>query len=54
MNLGVRYFGLGVRFELDASYGGNQLFYSLGQYNAQTGKYEYQCARPPTNTTQWG
>ena len=30
VNLGVRYFGLGVRFELDASYGGNQLFYSLG------------------------
>ena len=44
-NLGVRYFGLGVRFDLDATYGGNQLFYSLGQYNAQTGKYEYQ-ARP--------
>ena len=47
VNLGVRYFGLGVRFELDASYGGNQLFYSLGQYNAQTGKYEYQSRPAP-------
>lgn len=42
LNLGVRYFGLGLRFDFDASYGGNQLFYSLGQYNEQTGKYEYQ------------
>jgi len=40
--LGARYFGLGVRFDLDATYGGNQVFYSLGQYNEQTGKYEYQ------------
>ena len=47
VNLGVRYFGLGVRFDLDASYGGNQLFYSLGQYNAQTGKYEYQSRPAP-------
>ena len=46
-NLGIRYFGLGVRFDLDASYGGNQLFYSLGQYNAQTGKYEYQSRPAP-------
>lgn len=41
-NLGVRYFGLGVRLDLDASYGGNQVFYSVGQYDEQTGKYEYQ------------
>ena len=47
VNLGVRYFGLGVRFDLDASYGGNQLFYSLGQYNQQTGKYEYQSRPAP-------
>ena len=47
VNLGVRYFGLGVRFDLDASYGGNQLFYSLGQYNEQTGKYEYQSRPAP-------
>ena len=40
--LGARYFGLGVHFGLDATYGGNQVFYSLGQYNAETGKYEYQ------------
>ena len=46
-NLGVRYYGLGIRFDLDASYGGNQLFYSLGQYNAQTGKYEYQSRPSP-------
>lgn len=26
--LGARYFGLGVRFDLDAAYGGNQKFYS--------------------------
>ncbi len=41
-NLGVRYFGLGVHLDFDASYGGNQVFYSLGQYNEETGKYEYQ------------
>ncbi|MEI3554117.1 MAG: hypothetical protein V8Q54_05350 [Alistipes senegalensis] len=53
VNLGVRYFGLGVRFDLDASYGGNQLFYSLGQYNRQTGKYQISRALRPTNTTPW-
>lgn len=48
VNLGVRYYGLGVRFDLDASYGGNQLFYSLApQYNQQTGKYEYQSRPAP-------
>ncbi len=46
-NLGVRYYGLGIRFDIDASYGGNQLFYSLGQYNSQTGKYEYQSRPAP-------
>ncbi len=40
--LGARYFGLGVHFSLDATYGGDQVFYSLGQYNSETGKYEYQ------------
>ncbi len=40
--LGARYFGLGVRFDLDAAYGGNQVFYSLSQYNEATGSYEYQ------------
>lgn len=40
--LGVRYFGLGVHFDLDATYGGNQVFYSLGQYNEESGTYEYQ------------
>ena len=40
--LGVRYFGLGVHLDFDATYGGNQVFYSLAQYNQQTGKYEYQ------------
>ncbi len=34
-NLGVRYFGLGVHFDLDASYGGNQLFYSLAARDPQ-------------------
>lgn len=42
VNLGVRYFGLGVQLSLDASYGGRQYFYSLAQYDQQTGKYEYQ------------
>jgi len=41
VRLGVRYFGLGVHFDLDAAYGGNQVFYSLGQYNEITGRYEY-------------
>lgn len=45
--LGARYFGLGVRFDLDAAYGGNQMFYSLGQYNEETGKYEYQSHSAP-------
>ena len=42
VNLGVRYFGLGLRFDLDASYGGNQLFYSLSSFDPQTGKPIYQ------------
>ncbi|MDE6445869.1 MAG: hypothetical protein K2L06_03280 [Alistipes sp.] len=42
VRLGARYFGLGVRFDLDATYGGDQVFYSVGQYNEQTGSYEYQ------------
>lgn len=41
-NLGVRYFGLGVHLDLDASYGGNQLFYSLVSYDPQTGDPIYQ------------
>lgn len=40
--LGARYSGLGVRFALDAAYGGNQFFYSLGQFNPETNTYEYQ------------
>ena len=40
--LGARYFGLGVHFSLDAAYGGNQVFYSVGQFNAETNTYEYQ------------
>ncbi len=42
VNLGVRYYGLGVRFDLDASYGGSQLFYSLASYDPQTGEPVYQ------------
>ena len=41
-SLGVRYFGLGVHLDLDASYGGNQLFYSLVSYDPQTGDPIYQ------------
>ena len=41
-NLGVRYFGLGLRFDLDAAFGGNQLFYSLAQYDPETGNPVYQ------------
>lgn len=40
--LGARYFGLGVHFDFDAAYGGNQVFYSLGQFNPETNTYEYQ------------
>lgn len=44
--LGVRYFGLGVHLGLDASWGGNQLFYSLpSQRDPETGKLVYQ-SRP--------
>lgn len=42
LNLGVRYFGLGVRFDLDASYGGNQLFYSLVSFDPDTKEPVYQ------------
>ena len=42
VNLGVRYSGLGVQLDLDASYGGNQLFYSLSTYDPQTGNPVYQ------------
>lgn len=41
-NLGVRYFGLGVRLDLDASYGGNQVFYSLAAVDPVTGNPVYQ------------
>ena len=46
VNLGVRYFGLGVRFDLDASYGGNQLFYSLAGRDQQ-GNPVYQSRPAP-------
>lgn len=46
--LGVRYFGLGVHLGLDASYGGNQLFYSLpSQRDPATGKLVYQSRPAP-------
>lgn len=35
LNLGVRYFGLGVNFNLDVSYGGDQQFYALSTYDAE-------------------
>ena len=40
--IGVRYFGLGVRLDLEGAYGGNQNIYSLAQIDPQTGKPEYQ------------
>ena len=46
-NLGVRYTGLGVQFDLDASYGGNQLFYSLASYDPVTGSPVYQSRPAP-------
>lgn len=46
VNLGVRYFGLSVRFDLDASYGGNQLFYSLAGRDGQ-GNPVYQSRPAP-------
>ena len=45
--LGVRYFGLGVLFDIDGAYGGNQIIYSLAQRNPQTGKPEYQSSPSP-------
>ncbi len=47
LNLGVRYFGLGLRFDLDASYGGNQIFYSLVSYDPETGNPLYQSQPAP-------
>ena len=47
LNLGVRYFGLGLRFDLDASYGGNQIFYSLVSYDPQSGNPVYQSQPAP-------
>ena len=47
VNLGVRYFGLGVHFDLDVSYGGNQLFYSLAAYDPETQKPVYQTLPDP-------
>ncbi len=47
LNLGARYFGLGVHFELDASFGGNQLIYSLATYDPQTGDPVYQAHPAP-------
>lgn len=46
LNAGVRYFGLGLYFDLDLSYGGNQLFYSLASYNEQ-GEPVYQSRPAP-------
>lgn len=42
LRLGVRYFGLGVRLDLDGTWGGNQQIYALSQRNPETGKPEYQ------------
>jgi len=47
LRLGVRYSGLGVRFDLDGSWGGNQLIYTLSQRNPETGKPEYQSRPAP-------
>lgn len=41
-HVGLRYFGLGVRLDLEGAYGGNQNIYSLAQINPETGKPEYQ------------
>lgn len=42
VKLGGRYSGLGVLFGVDASYGGNQLFYSLAVRDPVSGKPVYQ------------
>ncbi len=46
-NLGIRYFGLGVRFDVAASYGGNQMFYRLAQFDEVTSKPVYQTMPSP-------
>ena len=47
VRMGVRYFGLGVHLDLDASYGGNQLFYALASRDPETGKLVYQSQPSP-------
>ncbi len=47
VNVGVRYFGLGVHLDFDASYGGNQLFYALSSYDPETGRPVYQSRPAP-------
>ena len=47
VKMGVRYFGLGVHLDLDASYGGNQLFYALASRDPETGKLVYQSQPSP-------
>jgi len=42
VKLGMRYSGLGVRFDLDARYGGDQLFYTLASYDPETKNPVYQ------------
>lgn len=47
LKAGIRYSGLGVRFDADASYGGDRLIYSLRQRDPSTDKYVDQGAPAP-------
>lgn len=53
--VGVRYFGLGVHLDFDASYGGNQLFYALpAQRDPQTGLLSSQPRPAPDKYYSFG
>ncbi len=42
VKFGARYFGLGVVFNAEAEYGGNQVIYSISQTDPETGEITYQ------------
>lgn len=47
LRMGVRYLGLGPTIHIDGAWGGNQLIYSLMQYNPETEAPEYQKSPSP-------
>ena len=47
LRMGIRYFGLGVRLQIDGAYGGRQNIYALAQHNVETGMLEIQKTPSP-------